>query len=44
MTDPQSIVLTAEARRFLKRTGVVVVAIEGAVLFAIWLFQIWLGR
>ncbi len=46
MTDPQTptVVLTAEARQFLKRTGVVVIAIEVAVLFAIWLFQIWLGR
>lgn len=39
-----SIVLTDEARRFLKKTGVVVVALEAVVLVAIWLFQTWLGR
>jgi hypothetical protein len=41
---PRFLVLDDEARRFLKRTGVRVVAIEVVVLAAIWLFQSWFGR
>jgi hypothetical protein len=39
-----TIVFTEDAKRFLKRTGVAVIAIEVAVLGAVWLFQAWFGR
>jgi len=34
-----AVVLDGEARRFLRRTGVLVVAIEAAVLLGILIFQ-----
>ena len=43
-TTVRSVVLDDEARRFLKRTGVLVVAIEVIVLAAVLAFQIWFGR
>jgi hypothetical protein len=39
-----SIVLTDDAKRFLKRTGVFVIVLEAVVLGAIWMFQYWFGR
>ena len=46
MTTPKtsSVVLDDEARRFLKRTGVVIIVLEAVVLLAIWVFQTWFGR
>lgn len=41
---PSSVILDDEARRFLKRTGVVIIALEAAVLAAVWVFQTWFGR
>jgi hypothetical protein len=43
-TPVTAVILDDDARRFLKRTGVVVVALEAAVLAAIWVFQTWFGR
>ena len=37
--DRGELVLDAEARGFLRNTGLVVLAIEAAVLVAIWLVQ-----
>jgi hypothetical protein len=39
-----TIVFTEDAKRFLKRTGVAVIAIEVVVLGAVWFFQAWFGR
>ncbi len=45
MTPSSSpVVLDAEARRFLKGTGVRVILIEVAVVAAVWAFQAWFGR
>ncbi len=46
MTDPSrpAVVLDEEARGFLRRTGALVIAIEVAVVAAIWVFQWWFGR
>jgi hypothetical protein len=46
MTDPfrPAVVLDDEARGFLRGTGVLVIAIEVAVVAAIWAFQWWFGR
>lgn len=41
---PSSAGLDDEARRFLRRTGAVIIALEAAVLSAIWVFQTWFGR
>jgi hypothetical protein len=38
------LVLDGETRRFLRVTGIRVVAVEVAVLAAIWLFQSWFGN
>jgi len=39
-----NVILDAEARRFLSRTGVRVILIEVVVLAAVWLFQVYYGR
>ena len=41
---PRTGVLDADARRFLRRTGVAVVLVEAVVLAAVWLFQHYFGR
>lgn len=45
MTEPtsRSMVLDAEARRFLGRTGVLVLVVEVLVLAGVWLFQRYFG-
>jgi len=46
MTTPKisSVVLDDEARRFLKRTGILIIVLEAVVLSVIWIFQSWFGR
>lgn len=45
VTEPtsRSMVLDAEARRFLGRTGVLVLVVEVLVLAGVWLFQRYFG-
>lgn len=46
VTEPTSryVVLDGEARRFLGRTGVLVLLVEVLVLAGVWFFQSYFGR